>query len=84
MAMLSLLGQRARPSGMRRLLGLKVVASRPERLARPEADIPYSAARVSSARQISSCFIDNRSHRAVFVVIVRFGETYLGINTDGN
>ncbi len=57
LAMLSVLGQRARPSGMRRLLGLKVVASSPERLARPEADRPYSAASVSSARQMSSCFM---------------------------
>ena len=57
LARLSLLGQRARPSGMRRLLGLNVVASRPARLARPEADRPCSAASVSSARQISSCFM---------------------------
>ena len=56
-ATLSVLGQRARPSGMRRFEGLKVVGSRPERLARPDADRPFSAASVSSARQMSSCFM---------------------------
>ncbi len=42
---------------MVRFDGLKVVASSPERLARPEADNPFSAASVSIARQTSSCFI---------------------------
>src|SRR3984957_2565136 len=56
-ATLSVLGHRLRPSGIRRLDGLKVVASSPDRLARPEADNPFSAARVSMARQTSSCFI---------------------------
>ena len=38
--MLSVLGQRGRPPLVVRLLRLKVVESRPERLARPEADRP--------------------------------------------
>ncbi len=57
LAMLSVLGHRARPSGMRRLLGLNVVASRPDRLANPDGDSPCSAANVSRARQMSSCFM---------------------------
>ena len=57
LATLSVLGQRARPSGMRRFERLKVVGSSPARLARPEADRPFSAASVSSARQMSSCFM---------------------------
>ena len=62
LATLSVLGQRFRPSGMTRFEGLKVVGSSPERLARPEADRPFSAASVSIARQISSCFIDAILH----------------------
>src|SRR5437899_12528885 len=45
-------GQRARPSGVMRLERLKVVGSRPERLARPEAERPERAARRSRAVQI--------------------------------
>ena len=56
-ARLSVLGQRLRPSGIRRFDGLKVVGSSPDRRARPDADIPCSAASVSKARQISSCLI---------------------------
>ena len=53
----SVLGHRARPSGMIRLDGLKVVASSPARFANPEAESPCSAAKVSSARHTSACFI---------------------------
>ena len=42
---------------MRRFDGLNVVGSSPERFARPDAERPFSAASVSSARQISSCFM---------------------------
>ena len=44
-----------------KLEGLKVVASSPARLARPEAEKPCSAANVSKARQTSSCFIADGS-----------------------
>ncbi len=39
-----------------RLLLLKVVGSRPERRASPEADMPCFSARRSMARQTSACF----------------------------
>jgi hypothetical protein len=42
---------------MQRFDGLNVVGSSPALRARPEADRPFSAASVSSARQISSCFM---------------------------
>src|SRR3982074_3635261 len=45
-------GQRSRPSGVMRLDLLKVVGSRPERLASPEGDKPARSASRSSAVQI--------------------------------
>src|SRR5437667_595093 len=53
LAMLSVDGQRGRPSRAMRLLLLKVVGSRPARRARPEADSLRSAASRSMAFQIS-------------------------------
>src|SRR5215468_4767312 len=53
LAMLSVDGQRGRPSHAMRLLLLKVVGSRPARRARPEADSLRSAASRSIAFQIS-------------------------------
>src|SRR4029077_2871756 len=47
-------GQRSRPSGVMRLDLLKVVGSRPERLASPEGDNPARSASRSSADQICS------------------------------
>src|ERR1700692_3464775 len=47
-------GQRSRPSGVIRLDLLKVVGSRPERLASPEGDNPPRSASRSSAVQIWS------------------------------
>src|ERR1700688_3515453 len=47
-------GQRSRPSGVMRLDLLKVVGSRPERLASPEGDKPARSASRSSAVQIWS------------------------------
>src|SRR3954452_17603679 len=44
-------GQRSRPSAVMRLDLLKVVGSSPERLARPEADMPARSASRSSAVQ---------------------------------
>ena len=66
--MLSVLGQRERPSGVLRLDGLNVVGSSPDRRANPEVDSPCSAASVSSARQISSCFM-MPPHNAKFAFI---------------
>jgi len=51
------LGQRALPSGVERLDGLNVVGSNPDRLAKPDAESPRSAASESSARHMSSCLI---------------------------
>ena len=48
-------GQRARPSGVMRLDLLNVVGSSPARLARPEADSPARAASRSIADQIWAC-----------------------------
>src|SRR3981081_770620 len=45
-------GQRCRWSGVTRLDLLKVVGSRPARLARPEGDVPARAASASMASQI--------------------------------
>src|SRR5512135_2445040 len=47
-------GQRSRPSGVMRLDLLKVVGSRPERLASPDGDNPARSASRSSAVQICS------------------------------
>src|SRR6266436_6930743 len=55
LATLSVLGQRALPPGAVRLLLLKVVGSRPERRASPEAERPCFSARRSIARQMSLC-----------------------------
>src|SRR5215472_13591224 len=74
LATLSVLGQRLRPSGIRRLDGLNVVGSSPERRARPEAERPFSAASVSSARQMSSCFIVRDPH-VVAPLWGRIGDT---------
>src|SRR5215510_12404590 len=63
---LSVLGQRGLPVGLRRLLLLKAVGSRPARRAKPEADNPCLAARRSIARQISewrSMFLLSRRPR---------------------
>src|SRR5947208_7823764 len=48
-------GQRARPSGVMRFDLLKVVGSRPDRLARPDGDSLARAARRSRAVQIWLC-----------------------------
>src|SRR5437868_9520203 len=48
-------GQRVRPSGVIRLDLLKVVGSRPARLASPEGDNPARAASRSMAVQICAC-----------------------------
>ncbi len=53
-------GQRSRPSGVMRLDLLKVVGSRPARLASPEADSPARSASRSSAVQIWSWVSDSR------------------------
>src|SRR5580658_8531923 len=56
-ATLSVPGHRSCPSWVRRFDLLNVVGSRPDFLARPEADNPFSVASASIARQMSSCFI---------------------------
>src|SRR5262245_47159911 len=48
-------GQRARPSDVIRFDLLNVVGSRPERLARPDAESPARAATRSTAFQICAC-----------------------------
>src|SRR5215831_6568048 len=58
-------GQRARPSGVMRLERLKVVGSRPERLARPDAERPERAARRSRAVQICE-WVNMEGHNPCF------------------
>ena len=50
--MLSVLGQRGRPSGVKRFEGLKAVGSRPARRASPEGDSSLWRASASIAFQI--------------------------------
>jgi len=53
--MLSVLGQRGRPSGVNRLDLLKAVGSRLAKRARADGDRPLLEARASIACQIQSC-----------------------------
>ncbi len=52
--MLSVLGQRRRPSGMIRFERLNAVGSRPERRANPDVDRPFLRANSSMAAQIQA------------------------------